>query len=170
MVPVYVSWAPQISLPKAQTKHYDKKTQQALKQLANFQHTIDPKTNTKLYIDNPTNFPHAKHVLTVLKVGGKSLQVWDEMKEANNTYDMPSPLCVWHDPKLDALKKQCKQRVPVLVHPSMYRCLKTNYPGRIGGLSRVLTITKEMGAGNVGSAVGVLTPSMFLSGDRHQEA
>ena len=55
-------------------------------------------------------------------------------------------------------------RVPVVLHPSLYRALKLTYPWDVGGLAHDGAITNEMATGSMSQTIGVLTPAMFSPG------
>ena len=55
-------------------------------------------------------------------------------------------------------------RVPVVLHPSLYRAVKLTFPRDIGGLAHDGAITNEMATGSMNQTVGVLTPAMFSPG------
>ena len=55
-------------------------------------------------------------------------------------------------------------RVPVVLHPSLYRALKLTLPWDIGGLAHDRAINNEMATGSMSQTVGVLTPAMFSPG------
>ena len=48
-------------------------------------------------------------------------------------------------------------RVPILVHPSLYRSLKLQFPIDVGGITRDNRVTTELGTGSLRQAVGILT-------------
>ena len=127
-----------------------------LRVLQNFRH-VDPE---KKSVEDPRNFPSAPKLLTVVK-SGESGQVWDMLREANSAFSMSIPLAVWHHPDLKKMKSCCSGRVPVFMHPSLYRAAKLTFPRDVGGVSQDGTINNEMGVDPMGPAIGVLTPSMF---------
>ena len=55
----------------------------------------------------------------------------------------------------------CSGRVPILVHPSLYRSLKLRFPIDVGGITRDNRVTTELGTGSLRQAVGILTPKDF---------
>ena len=55
-------------------------------------------------------------------------------------------------------------RVPVVLHPSLYRALKLTFPRDVGGLAHDGAINNEMATGSMSQTVGVLTPAMFSPG------
>ena len=55
----------------------------------------------------------------------------------------------------------CSGRVPILVHPSLYRSLKLRFPIDVGGITRDNRVTTELGTGSLCKAVGILTPKDF---------
>ena len=111
-------------------------------------------------IEDPRNFPNIEKVLTVVRLG-ENLQVWDMLKEANTAFNMSIPLAVWHHPDLKKLKAYCLGRVPVFMHPSLYRASKLTFPRDVGGVSQDGSINNSMGVDPMGPAIGILTPSMF---------
>ena len=127
-----------------------------LRILQNFRH-VDPE---KKSVEDPRNFPNVPKLLTVIK-SGESGQVWDMLREANSAFNMSTPLAVWHHPDLKKLRICCSGRVPVFMHPSLYRAAKLTFPRDVGGVSQDGTISNEMGVDPMGPAIGVLTPGMF---------
>ena len=57
----------------------------------------------------------------------------------------------------------CSGRVPILVHPSLYRSLKLKFSLDVGGITRDNRVTTELGTGSMRQAVGILTPKDFRS-------
>ena len=55
-------------------------------------------------------------------------------------------------------------RVPVVLHPSLYRAIKLTFPRDVGGLAHDGAIDNEMATGSMSQTVGVLTPAMFSPG------
>ena len=55
----------------------------------------------------------------------------------------------------------CSGRVPILVHPSLYRSLTLQFPIDVGGITRDNRVTTELGTGSLHQAVGILTPKDF---------
>ena len=133
-----------------------------LKTLFNFQQVGGKK------VEDPTKFPMANYVLTVVKTGEKTQQVWTMLREANCIFNMPSPLAIFHHQDFRKLRNFCSGRDPVYLHPSLYRAVKLTFPKYIGGISYDGTIKTEMGQGRMGPAVGVLSPGMFGLVDQHQ--
>lgn len=52
-------------------------------------------------------------------------------------------------------------RVPVLIHPSLYRPLKLIFPKDVSGIVTNGWIMSNLGTGTPGQSVGVLTPADF---------
>ena len=123
------------------------------------------KSINKKEIENPENFPEAKKVLSMVKHGEKARQVWDVLKVANDAFSFP--LAEWLTEEVKKLRAHCSGRVPVLLHPSLYRKVKLTFPKYIGGLSHDGSIDNEMGHKPIETAVGVLSPSMFAPVDQH---
>ena len=55
----------------------------------------------------------------------------------------------------------CSGRIPILVHPSLYRSLKVRFPLDVGGVSKKCRMTTELGTGSLRQAVGILNPGDF---------
>ena len=55
----------------------------------------------------------------------------------------------------------CSGRVPIFVHPSLYRSLKLRFPIDVGGITRDNRVSTELGTGSLRQAVGILTPKDF---------
>ena len=55
----------------------------------------------------------------------------------------------------------CSGRIPILVHPSLYRSLKLRFSIDVGGITRDNRVTTELGTGSMRQAVGILTPKDF---------
>lgn len=108
-------------------------------------------------LEDPTNFPNAKMALTVVRVGTGSRQAWGRIEEAKRS-DTP---IITDNEQISQLKQFCSGRVPVLVHPSLYRALKLTFPWDVGGISQDGSIKTEMGTGSMGEAVGIPTQTMF---------
>ena len=63
-------------------------------------------------------------------------------------------------PSLKRSLPYCTGRVPILVHPSLYRSLKVQFPMNVGRVSRKCRMTTELGSGSLRQAVGILTPGV----------
>ena len=63
-------------------------------------------------------------------------------------------------PSFNKMLHQCTGRVPIYVHPSFYRFLKSRYPMDVGGISRYGRVTNELGSVSLPQAVGILTRSI----------
>lgn len=86
------------------------------------------------------------------------------LEEAITSFNMTPPIAITESDTLRKMNCFCAGRVPVFVHPSLYRALKLTFPWDIGGISQDGTINTEMGHGSMGEAVGILTPAMFKAG------
>ena len=68
-------------------------------------------------------------------------------------------------------RDSCKglvERVPIVLHPSLYRAIKLTYPWDIGGLAHERVLTSEMATGFMNQTVSVLIPAMFSPGTQPQ--
>ena len=109
-------------------------------------------------VEDPLNFPQA-WVTSVIRKGRGSEGVIKMLGEANEALGPIS--LIKDDPN------SCKGligRVPVVLHPSLYRAVKLTFPRDIGGLAHDGAITNEMATGSMSQTVGVLTPAMFSPG------
>ena len=109
-------------------------------------------------VEDPLNFPHA-WVTSVIRKGRGSEGVMKMLAEANEALGLISILEDDHN--------SCKGligRIPVVLHPSLYRAVKLTFPRDIGGLAYDGAITNEMATGSMSQTVGVLTPAMFTPG------
>ena len=117
-------------------------------------------------IDNPDNFPEAPLAITMVRkrsTRGHSAQVWDLIEEAISAFpDLKMADCT--DISLRELQELCVGRVPVLVHPTLYRAMKLKFPRDVGSLAlRPGEITSGMCSGDLGPAATVLGPEHFGS-------
>ena len=109
-------------------------------------------------VEDPLNFPKA-WVTSVIRKGRGSEGVIKMLGEANEAL---GPVSFIKDDS-----DSCKGligRVPVVLHPSLYRAVKLTFPRDIGGLAHDGAITNEMATGSMSQTVGVLTPAMFSPG------
>lgn len=113
-------------------------------------------------VKNPRNFPKAKRILTVIRSSSGARQIWGIPQEANDAFSLcPPPPAYFDDRNVKRLQQYCAGRLPLFVHPSLYRALKLTFPLDIGGLSPDNTVRIEMGTGSIGQDVGVLSSAMF---------
>ena len=90
--------------------------------------------------------------------GVRAKELWQFIEEASRTDIVLVEL------EHTSLKKCipfCSGRVPILVHPSLYRSLKLQFPIDIGGITRDNRVTTELGTCSLRQAVGILTPKNF---------
>ena len=109
-------------------------------------------------VEDPKNFPKA-WVTTVIRKGRGSEGVMKMLGEANEALD---PISFFKDDLSSC--KGLVGRVPVVLHPSLYRALKLTFPRDVGGLAHDGAIDNEMATGSMSQTVGVLTPAMFSPG------
>lgn len=116
---------------------------------------VDGKTT-----EDPRNFPKAPGVITCVRDTGSFLKVWSHLFEAKEPFPNIRMLEI-DDPEIKKLRQFCAGRVPVLVHPSLYRAIKLTYPTDVGGIALDGRIMSELGVGSLGQSVGVLSGSDF---------
>ena len=107
-------------------------------------------------VEDPKKFPNA-WITTVIRKGRGSEGVMKMLGEANEAL---GPISYIKDDLLSC--KGLVGRVPVVLHPSLYRALKLTFPRDVGGLAHDGAI--EMATGSMSQTVGVLTPAMFSPG------
>ena len=133
----------------------DHQLRTSLKSLLNLE-----KVNGKR-VCNPTNFRGAPMVTTFIRsAGDRSKGVWKFLDTVRQT-DTGVELAELEHPSLKRCLPYCTGRVPILVHPSLYRSLKVWFPMDVGGVSRKCRMTTELGSGSLGQAVGILTSGDF---------
>lgn len=57
-------------------------------------------------LEDPTNFPHAKMILSVIRIGLRSQQAWDMIEEAEKTFETPH-IIITENNELTKLKQFC---------------------------------------------------------------
>ena len=109
-------------------------------------------------VEDPRSFPDA-WITSVIRKGRGSERAMRMLAEANEAL---GPISFIKDDE-----HSCKGligRVPVVLHPSLYRAVKLTFPRDNGGLTHDGAITNEMATGSMSQTVGVLTPAMFSPG------
>ena len=110
---------------------------------------------------NPTNFRSAPMLTTFVRsAGNRSKGVWKFLDTVRQT-DTGVKLAELEHSSLKRCLPYCAGRVPILVHPSLYRSLKVQFPLDVGGESRKCRMTSELGTGSLRQAVGILTSGDF---------
>ena len=109
-------------------------------------------------VEDPKNFPNT-WITTVIRKGRGSEGVMKMLGEANEAL---GPISFIKDDLASC--KGLVGRVPVVLHPSLYRALKLTFPRDVGGLAHDGAIDNEMATGSMSQTVGVLTPAMFSPG------
>ena len=90
--------------------------------------------------------------------GVRAKELWQFIEEASRTDIVLAEL------EHSSLKKCipfCSGRVPILVHPSLYRSLKLQFPIDVGGITRDNRFTTELGTCSLRHAVGIVNPKNF---------
>ena len=114
-----------------------------------------------LNVSNPANFRSAAMVTTfVWSAGDRTKGVWKFLSTVCQT-DTGIKLAELEHSSLKKCITYCPGRVPILVHPSLYRALKLKFPIDVGGITRDNRVTTELGTGSLRQAVGILTPKDF---------
>ena len=114
-----------------------------------------------LNVSNPANFRSAAMVTTFVRsAGDRTKGVWKFLSTVCQT-DTGIKLAELEHSSLKKCLTYCSGRVPILVHPSLYRALKLKFPIDVGGITRDNRVTTELGTGSLRQAVGILTPKDF---------
>ena len=133
----------------------DFQLRKALKPLLNFEKVQN------LNVSNPTNFRSAAMVTTFVRSpGDRARGVWKFLNTVCQA-DTGMKLAELEHSSLRKCIPYCSGRVPILVHPSLYRSLKLRFPIDDGGITRDNRVTTELGTGSLRQAVGILTPKDF---------
>ena len=133
----------------------DHQLRKSLKPLLNLE-----KVNGKR-VCNPSNFRGAPMVTTFIRsAGDRSKGVWKFLDTVCQT-DTGVELAELEHPSLKRCLPYCTGRVPILVHPSLYRSLKVRFLMDVGGVSRNCRMTTKLGSGSLRQAVGILNPGDF---------
>ena len=112
-------------------------------------------------VSNPANFRSAAMVTTFVRsAGDRTKGVWKFLSTVCQT-DTGIKLAELEHSSLKKCLTYCSGRVPILVHPSLYRALKLKFPIDVGGITRDNRVTTELGTGSLRQAVGILTPKDF---------
>ena len=114
-----------------------------------------------LNITNPSNFRSAAMVTTFVRsAGDRTKGVWKFLSTVCQT-DTGMKLAELEHSSLKKCITFCAGRVPILVHPSLYRSQKLRFPIDFGGITRDNRVSTELGTGSLRQAVGILTPKDF---------
>ena len=133
----------------------DFQLRKALKPLARLEKIND------LKVSNPANFRSAAMVTTFVRsAGDRTKGVWQFLSTVCQT-DTGIKLAELEHSSLKKCITYCSGRVPILVHPSLYRALKLKFPIDVGGITRDNRVTTELGTGSLRQAVSILTPKDF---------
>ena len=112
-------------------------------------------------ICNPVNFRSAAMVTTFIhSAGDRTKGVWQFLDTVCQT-NAGVKLAELEHSSLKRWLPFCSGRVPILVHPSLYRALKVRFPLDVGRVSRGGRVNAELGTGSLKQAVGILTPEDF---------
>ena len=96
----------------------------------------------------------------VRSAGDRTKGVWKFLSTVCQT-DTGIKLAELEHSSLKKCITYCSGRVPILVHPSLYRALKLKFPIDVGGITRDNRVTTELCTGSLRQAVGILTPKDF---------
>ena len=109
--------------------------------------------------EDPRNFPHARLVMTLIHSSGRT-RAWDLIDHAKKVFPKIKMVDSSNE-NLRSVRNKVSGRVPILVHPSLYRALKLTYPSEVGVVVRDGYVPHDHGHGNLGLYVGRLTLEDF---------
>lgn len=84
------------------------------------------------------------------------------LEEANHAIKMSTPLASFDIDKCKKLKQFCSRRIPIFIHPSLYRTVRLTFPRDIGRMSQDESIKNEMSQISMEQVIGDLIPGMFV--------
>ena len=122
---------------------------------------LDLEKVNKKEITNPHNLRGEPMATAFVRsAGDRTRGVWKFLDTVCQN-DMGISLAMLEDSSLHRMLNFSAGRVPILVHPSLYRCLKVRFPLDVGGVSRNGRVTIELGTGSLRQAIGILTHEGF---------
>ena len=96
----------------------------------------------------------------VRSAGSRTQGVWKFLEKASQT-DAGVRVAELGHLSLKKMLSYCAGRVSIYVHPSFNRSQKVRFPIDVGGVSRDVRVTTELGTGILRQAVGILTREDF---------
>ena len=115
------------------------------------------RTFNKKNCENPKNFPHARPVMTLIK-STERVRAWDLIEYSKKAF--PDIVMVnmgnEEDKTIRSVRNKIAGRLPLYVHPSLYRALKLMYPSEVGVIVRDGHVPHDHGHGNLGLHAGQL--------------
>ena len=115
------------------------------------------KTFNKKNCEDPRNFPNARLVMTLIRTTERA-RVWDLIDHVKKAF--PNIVMVDmgkdDDKLLRSVRNKISGRLPIYVHPSLYRSLKLMYPSDVGVIVRDRHVPHDHGHGNLGLHAGQL--------------
>ena len=112
--------------------------------------------------EDPRNFPHARLVMTLVRVE-KNCKAWELIDYAKKAFPDISMVDMGNDEdkKLKTVRNKVSGRLPIYLHPSLYRSLKLTYPNDVGVIVRDGHVPHDHGHGNLGLHAGQLSLEDF---------
>ena len=115
------------------------------------------RTFNKKNCEDPRNFPNARLVMTLIKTTER-VRAWDLIEHSKKAF--PDIVMVDKGNEEDRIMRSVRNkiagRLPIYVHPSLYRSLKLMYPSEIGVIVRDGHVPHDHGHGNLGLHAGQL--------------
>ena len=115
------------------------------------------KTFNKKNIEDPRNFPNARLVMTLIRINERG-RVWELIDHAKKAFPNIAMVDMGKDDDkiLRSVRNKIAGRLPIYVHPSLYRSLKLIYPSDVGVIVRDGLVPHDHGHGNLGLHAGQL--------------
>ena len=112
--------------------------------------------------EDPRNFPHARLVMTLVRVE-KNCKAWELIDYAKKAFPDISMVDMGNDEdkNLKTVRNKVSGRLPIYLHPSLYRSLKLTYPNDVGVIVRDGHVPHDHGHGNLGLHAGQLSLEDF---------
>lgn len=109
--------------------------------------------------EDPRYFARAEGLITPRNTEG-NLKIGDHLSGTKDTFPQIKMAQI-ESLELKIMAQICAWRIPVALHPSLYRALKLTYPTDVSGSVTDGRITTDIETGNLGQSVGVLIPADF---------
>lgn len=105
-----------------------------------------------------TYFLDAPGVIALIRNTGGGLKAWEHLDAAQDAFRKIRMAL-----DLQKISKLCSGRVPVRLHPSLYRALKLTYPTDVGRIGTEGQITTDIRTSSMEQFIGILNAYRFLS-------
>lgn len=111
-------------------------------------------------MEDTRNFPKAPGVTTLIRNMRGNLKVCDHLAEARDTFPNIK-MTKLGSPELRRMSQMYAERVPVILHPCLYKTLKLSYPMDVSGIFLEGRIMSNISTGTRVQSVRVQTTTDF---------